>query len=150
MKKIVYCLSLCCMIAMAACEKSKDVVEDETVPTEARYYPVSTNALVDMSDNKAIDKRVYDKGVTFNTELQYFSEGTIKEINLYRTIGSGSREQIFNSAYKPAFSSIKRLDTILVAYTVPDTTSKTKIKLEYEILNTNNLNVIRTATIEVK
>lgn len=149
-------LALCTLTAMAACEKSKyDFVRDNSSPTGIGYAPVSSNGLLDMATQKTLatsrtDATAYDAGASFTTELQFFSESAIKEINLYNTVGAGAREKFSTSPYQKAFSQTKRLDTLLVPYTLPAGTSGTVIKLDYEILNQNNLNVIRTIFVKLK
>ncbi len=137
---------------LAGCTKSKDFLANNTQPTGVGTYPISTNALVDMADNSALNNKQYTAGSSFNTELQItILPSPVKETNLYTTVGTGSRTKMLTIPYASAFSNIKRLDTLLVPYTVPvGTAVGTSIKLEYEVLNQNALNVIRTATIKVK
>ncbi len=136
--------------SIVSCEKSKDYIKDQSV-SMGLYLPVSTNALVDMADNLAINARSYAAGATFKTELQFFSVDPVKEINLYETIGTGAKNKVNTYPYASAYSNIKKLDTLLVPYTVGAAlTSGTSIKLDYEILNVNTKSVVRTATIKVK
>lgn len=60
-----------------------------------------------------------------------------------------SRTQVFNMPYASSFSQVKRLDTLLVPYTVPTVASNTGIKLKYEIVNQNALKLTRIAWIWV-
>ena len=140
------------MIAAAlvvACKKSQDINRDYTIPTGKGSYPVSTNALVDLSTNRNLGTVNLAGGYTFNTELQYFSQDPIKEINFYSTIGSGVRTKINTIPYASAYSNIKKLDTLLIPYTIPTgQTAGTSIKLEYEIVNQNTLNLVRTVTVK--
>ena len=51
----------------------------------------------------------------------------------------------------PAFSNSKRLDTLLVSYTIPtEPASNTVIRLDYEIKNQNSLSATRTAYVKVQ
>jgi hypothetical protein len=133
-----------------SCTKSKDFIADNTTPTGVGYRPVSTNPLRDLAAAANLDGRSYTVGSSFTTEIQFFSESPVKEINLYTTIGTGARTKIGTWPYAAAFSQVKRMDTLLVTYTMPAAPVTTKIKLEYEILNQNALNLIRTATVTVK
>ena len=133
-----------------SCTKSKDFIADNTTPTGIGSRPVSTNPLRDLAAAANLDGRTYTVGSSFTTEIQFFSESPIKEINLYNTIGSGARTKIGTWPYAPAYSQIKRMDTLLVTYTMPAAPVSTKIKLEYEILNQNALNLIKTATVTVR
>jgi hypothetical protein len=134
----------------ASCKKSKDFIADESTHSGG-YLPVSTNALVDMADNLAINARAYAAGASFKTELQFFSIDPVKEINLYETVGAGTKTKLTTWPYASAYSSIKKLDTLLVPYTVNATlASGTSIKLDFEILNLNTKSLVRTATIKVK
>jgi hypothetical protein len=140
-------------VAFVACKKNDDFVKENVTDTGVGYYPLSANTLVDMTvtPNTNINNASYAAGATFKTELQFVSQSPVKEINLYATVGAGVRSKVVRLDYAPAFSSIKGTDTLLVAYTVPTNQPVgTSIKLEYEILNQNGLNIIRTATIKTK
>ncbi len=152
MKNITYIIILFVAAAasFASCEKSKNFIADESTPTGA-YLPVSTNALVDVANNTTIGTTAtstkYAPGAEVKTELQFFSVDAIKEINLYSTVGTGARNKINTYPYTKAYSPIKKLDTLLVPYSVPaGTASGTTIKLDYEILNVNTKSVVRTAS----
>lgn len=133
----------------AACKKSQDINRDYAVPTGKGSYPVSSNTLVDMSTNKNLGTVNLNGGYTFSTELQYFSQEPVKEINLYSTVGSGARTKVTTIPYAPAYSNLKKLDTLLVPYTIPTgQAAGTSIRLEYEIVNQNTLNLIRTVTVK--
>jgi hypothetical protein len=143
--------------ALYACDKKHDFIRDNTTPTGIGSAPISTNALIDITavPTKSLgtstgSATVYATGTTFKTELQFFSASPIKEINLYNTIGAGTRTKANTIPYAAAFSATKRLDTLVVPYTIPAAPSATTIKLEYEILNQNSLNVIRTVYVKVQ
>ncbi|MEP6711414.1 MAG: hypothetical protein ABJA37_03305 [Ferruginibacter sp.] len=136
-----------------SCKKSNDFIGDNTTPTSVGYRPAFTNPLRDVATTASINGASYFANTTFTTELQFFSQSPIQEINLYNTIGAGTRTKVSSSPYQAAFSQIKHTDTLRVSYTTPAYAIApigTKIKLEYEVLNTNTLNVIQTATITIK
>jgi hypothetical protein len=151
MKNITYFFILISMAAViASCKKPIDFVVNGSTRSGGQL-PVSSNTLVDMLDNVAISGRKYAAGTTFKTEIQFYSVDAVQEINLYETIGAGTRNKVADYPYVPAYSPIKKLDTLLVPYTVGAAlASGTSIKLEYEILNVNTLNLVRPATITVK
>lgn len=145
--KSLYAMLALVLIA-GACKKSQDINRDYAVATGKGSLPVSSNALLDLSTNKTLGTVTLSGGYGFSTELQYFSQDPIKEINLYSTVGSGTRTKVNTLAYAPAYSMIKKLDTLLVSYTIPSgLAAGTKIKLEYEILNQNTLNLLRAVTV---
>jgi hypothetical protein len=110
---------------LMACEKSVDFIGDNTTVTGVGSYPIS--------------------------ELWYFSNTPIREINLYATVGAGARTKVFTKPYAPSFSAIKRSDTLLIPYTVPAATpSNTGIKLDFEILNENALSLVRSGWLRVQ
>ncbi len=155
MKKIILYSTAAFLLGIAACKKSVDFIADNTT-TGTGFIPVSTNALIDFnnSPNRTLTSTlgsstpVYPGGTLLKVELQYFSQSPIREIVLYETVGSGSRTQVATIPYAPAFSTIKRLDTLLVPYTVPaSAAANTGIKLEYEIVNQNTLKLTRTGWI---
>lgn len=153
MKNYFFMLVISGILISASCKKSQDIIRDNAVPTGAGSYPVSTNTLQDVVaiPNVTLGNVPLKGGYSFKTELQYFSSDPVKEINLYTTIGSGARSKVFTVPYASAYSINKRLDTLLVPYTVPTgLAAGTSIKLDYEILNQNNLNLVRTATIKTQ
>jgi hypothetical protein len=141
----------------ASCKKSVDFIADNTYETGVGSIPVSTNPLTDLITNRALTATLtastprFNAGTAISVELQYFSQSPVKEINLYATVGAGARVKVSTQPYQSAFSQVKRLDTLLVPYTVPlGTASNTGIKLEYEILNANTLSLLRTGWIRVQ
>ena len=151
MKNTVIILSIITTgILVSACEKSKDFVAENSTPTGVGSRPVSSNPLRITGTATALDAAKIAAGNTVTTELQFFSESPVKEINLYSTISAGTRTKVSTYPYQAAFSAFKGADTLLVPYTVPaGLSSNTSIKLEYEILNVNALNLVRSATIKV-
>jgi hypothetical protein len=150
MKRLFIILIIFCTTFFVACDKNNDFLEQNTTATGVGYAPVSNNTLQDVTANPVKNlgtttssATVYPAGANFKTELTFFSQSPVKEINLYNTIGSGARTLVGTWPYAPAFSNAKRLDTLLVPYTVPTATSGTVIKLEYEIKNVNALSVVR-------
>lgn len=151
MKRNLFYTIIAAALITGACKKSQDINRDYAIPTGKGSYPVSSNALVDLSTNKTLGTDSLKAGYMVTTELQYFSQDPVKEINLYNTVGNGARTKIPTQPYAAAYSNIKKLDTLLIPYTVPTGLSQgTKIKLEYEIVNQNALNLVRTYTITTK
>lgn len=149
MKKNLLYTIIATTLIVAACKKSQDITRDYAIPTGKGSYPASTNTLVDMSTNRSLGTVNLAGGYTFSTELQYFSQEPVKEINFYSTVGTGARTKITTIPYAPAYSNLKKLDTLLIPYTIPTgQAAGTSIKLEYEIVNQNALNLIRTVTVK--
>ena len=146
-----YIVVLFVIAGLVACAKNDDFIAENASETGVGYYPLSANTLVDMATNTNINNASYTGGTTFKTELQFISQSPVKEINLYNTIGSTARTKVATFPYASAPSKIKGTDTLLVPYTVPTgLAAGTSIRLEYEILNINGLNIIRSATIRTK
>ena len=141
-------------LAVSACKENVDFVAENVVHTGVGYYPVSTNTLTDIATKANIPAAAgYDKDQLITWELQYWSLSPIKEINLYETIGTGTRTLKANYPYKAAYSTLKAADTLIITYRVPVApivATGTNIKLETEIVNANTLNLLRTVTIKVK
>jgi hypothetical protein len=147
----LYILFLFVIAGLIACAKNDDFIAENVSETGVGYYPLSANTLVDMATNTNINNASYAGGTTFRTELQFISQSPVKEINLYNTIGTTARTKVATFPYASAPSKIKGTDTLLVPYTVPTGLAVgTSIRLEYEILNVNGLNIIRAATIRTK
>ncbi|MBN8782098.1 MAG: hypothetical protein ABS85_12025 [Sphingobacteriales bacterium SCN 48-20] len=137
---------LIAILALAACDKSHDFIRDNASPTGLGYAPVSNNTLQNVVPTPPVNlgtsaatATAFAAGATFRTELQYFSQSPVKEIQFYNTIGAGTRTQVAVYPYASAFSQSKRLDTLLIPYTIPTAASGTVIKLEIDILNENGL-----------
>jgi hypothetical protein len=153
MRKYFIVVIIAGIIITGACKKSQDIIKDDTSPTGVGSYPVSTNTLQDVTVNPNITLGTValKGGYTLKAELQYFSSDPVKEVNLYTTVGTGTRTKVLTIPYASAYSTIKKLDTLLVPYSVPTgLTAGTAIKLEYEILNQNTLNLLRPVTIKTQ
>ncbi|WP_207434105.1 hypothetical protein [Sabulibacter ruber] len=141
---------------LTACYDEPDFIKDNTTPTGVGSAPVSANELRDLNTNAAISTSnnatttKYTAGTEIRYELQFFSESPVKEINVYETVGTGQRTKVRTYPYQPAFSKTDRTDTLIVSYTVPQAPVDTNVKIETEVLNQNNLNVIRTLWIRLK
>jgi hypothetical protein len=158
MKKltITACMALAASL-WVACDERQDFIRDNVEPTGVGSIPISNNTLQDVTatplktlGTTVAGATVYPAGSSFKTELTYFSESPIKEINLYTTVGAGTRTLTTTIPYAPAFSTNKKLDTMLVPYTVPAAATGTVVKLEYQILNENSLNAIRTTYVKLQ
>jgi len=140
----------------SACTKSKDFTPDNSTPTGVGYTPVSANPLQDvtLTPPKALgttttSATVYPAGSTFKTELTFFSQSPVKETTLSQTM-AGTKTLVTTIPYAPAFSQNKRLDTLLMPYTLPSAASGTVIRLDYQITNVNALNIVRTVYVKVQ
>lgn len=155
MKK--YIPFLVAVLIFSACDKSHDFIRDNTSPTGVGYAPVSNNTLQNVVPTPPVNlgtstgtASAFAAGATFRTELQYFSQDPVQEIQVFNTIGAGTRTQIATYPYASAFSQSKRLDTLLIPYTMPSAASGTVIKLEIDILNENGLRLPAPRTAYVK
>ena len=149
-------LLLTIITGVVACTKSKDLTQDNTKPTGVGYAPVSANPLQDVTAipiktlaTTTGSAAAYAAGSMFKTELTFFSQSPIKETTLSATI-AGTKTLVTTIPYAPAYSKNKSLDTLLVTYTVPTATSGTVIRLDYQIMNVNTLNIVRTVYVKVQ
>jgi hypothetical protein len=156
MKQLLYII-LFAALGFAGCKKSVDFIADNTDLTGTGSYPISANPITDIATARTLTTSLtsatprFLAGAALSMELQYFSESPIKEVNLFATVGAGARTQVFNKPYSASFSAIKRVDTLLVPYTVPaGTPASTGIKLEFQILNQNTLSLTRTVWLRVQ
>ena len=158
MKKIALytCLLAFGAMSLTSCYDEPDFIADNTTPTGLGSAPVSANDLFDLATNTTIsttnnaNTRQYAPGTEIRYELQFFSESPVKEINVYQTVGSTARTKVKTYPYAPAFSKTDRTDTLVVSYTVPQAPVGTNVRIETEVLNQNNLNVIRTLWIRIR
>ncbi|RNI22433.1 hypothetical protein [Rufibacter latericius] len=143
-------------LLLTACYDEPDFIKDNTTPTGKGSAPVSANDLRDLSTNTSISTSnnastsQYTAGTQIRYELQFFSQSPVKEINVYETVGAGTRTKVSTYPYVPAFSQTDRTDTLIVTYTVPQAPVGTNVKIETEVLNQNNLSVLRTLWIRLK
>ncbi|MFC6996988.1 hypothetical protein [Rufibacter roseus] len=158
MKKITLYLSLIAFSAfsLTACYDEPDFIADNTTPTGVGSAPVSGNELRNLATNTNFstannaNTNKFAPGTELRYELQFFSESPIKEINVYETVGAGTRTKVKTYPYVPAFSKTDRTDTLIVSYTVPQAPTGTNVKVDTEVLNQNNLNVVRSFWLRVE
>lgn len=158
MKKLPFYISLIALSAfsLTACYDEPDFIKDNTTPTGVGSVPVSANELRNLATNTILstdnnaNTNQFSPGAEIRYELQFFSESPIKEINVYETVGSGTRTKVKTYPYAPAFSKTDRTDTLVVAYTVPQAPVGTNVKVDTEILNQNNLNIVRSFWVRIK
>lgn len=140
----------------AACEKSQDFHRDTVSATGVGYAPVSNNTLTDYNASpirnlgtSSAGASSYAASTNLNVELTFFSQSPVKETNFYNTIGSGVKTLVATYPYASAFSVKKGVDTLMVPYTIPPSAAAgTVIRLDYEVVNQNNLKVTRTAYVK--
>lgn len=137
-------------MAITACKKNPNFIADNAIPTGVGSYPISANTLIDIGilpsavlPTASSTNVAFSIGRTLKYELQYFSQSPIKEINIYETIGTGTRNKIKTYPYAAAYSLAKATDTLIINYTVPTAIVGTTVKVETEVLNQNSLNVLR-------
>lgn len=160
MKNILFISLLITMATcILSCEKSRDFVTDNTEETGKGYRPVSGNTLQYMNSftNRSVNlatssgsATVFPADTTFHTELQFFSQSPVKQIELYNTVGSDPKTLVATWPYTAAFSDLKRIDTLLVPYTMPAVAPGTVIRLDYDILNENGLRLLSPRTVYVR
>jgi hypothetical protein len=158
MKNIAFyiCLLALGSFSLTACYDEPDFIKDNTTPTGVGSAPVSANDLRDLGTNTLISTvnnastSQYTVGSQIRFELQFFSESPVKEINVYQTVGAGARTKVQTYPYVAAYSKQDRTDTLIVSYTVPQAPVGTNVRIETEVLNQNNLNVLRTLWIRIK
>jgi hypothetical protein len=100
----------------------------------------------------------YTTGQTISFELQFLSYAPIREIALIqlatRRVGTSTATTVdtaivSRTPYMAAFSQTKQCDTLLMSYTVPDSTRLTRLNLVNVrvgvlVVNQNNLSKLRT------
>lgn len=141
------------LIISVSCYDEKDTVAELITTTEKGFYPVSANTFVDLTNGGNITtNRIYAPNVNISFELQYWSVDPVQEINIYTTVGTGSKTKVFSKSYSEiaAYSALKSADTLIVAYKTPAVVAETNVRLDVEIINQNTLSLTRTLTIKAK
>lgn len=147
--KLIYSIAILSLALLTACyDDDSNPVEDLST-LEPGHVPVSANTFVDLLNPDS--KFTYRGGTALAFELVYWSDDPVKEINLYQSVGAGSKEQISHAPYGDvaAFSKIKSADTLVFRYTAPVVVEKTTIKFDIEIINENMRSLKRTLSITV-
>jgi hypothetical protein len=128
---IIACLFCIGLVGASSCYKEKNWL-DENVNSTNRFFPnIFFNTL---------DSANYPKGFAVRCNFEYWSQDKIKEIRIYDSIGTAARKVVATLAYTPAYSAIKKSDTLLYQYVVPATAaSGTTIRLDAVVENENGL-----------
>ncbi|MBT1688201.1 hypothetical protein [Dawidia soli] len=142
--------TLILLAGLSACYEEDDndkVLFDHATPGKG-YYPVSANTFTNLNNPTNTTWR-YTGGSELALELVYWTEDQVKEINMYASVGTGTREKIYTGQYAAiaAFSRMKSADTLVLRYTVPTVAAETTVKLEMEIINENTLTLTRTRNV---
>lgn len=88
-----------------------------------------------------LDSATFSKGSSVRCNLEYWSKDAIKEIQIYDSIGTAARKLVATIPYAPAYSTIKKSDTLIYQYTVPaSAASNATIRLDAVAVGANGLN----------
>jgi hypothetical protein len=113
MKYLNKLLLLCLIVSLAACYEEKNFFDENTTATDKTVPFIYVYAL---------DSATFTPGTKARVLLEFFCKEPLKEIRLHQSIGtviSGTRTLVTTESYKPAFSQIRQMDTLVLTYTVP-------------------------------
>lgn len=115
---------------LSSCYEEDPWLEDNITSTGEKFPVIYMNEF---------ESGTYSSGDVVEVVLEFFSEGELDKIVLYETIGNSEKRKVSESAYVPAFSERKALDTLALSYTVPVVADTVDIVLSAEAINTNGL-----------
>jgi hypothetical protein len=106
-----------------ACTKQGDFIDEGRVGDGVHYYPVIlNNDWTDTLSGKRLNKRdtVFSAGQKIAFELDYFSEDTIKSLQVWGGESAQSLEKILDIPFDSSLYSVtKQVDTVLFEFTLP-------------------------------
>ena len=133
------------------CSKSTGFINTSLVKSGVSFYPVSNNLLVDTATGKSINGGIFTAGDTLSFEVDYFSQDSVKEVDLYAGI-NGADSLITRLPYSDSyFSFLKLMDTVLLRYAIPTLIpSGSKGNLIIQIMDANSLEITRNASFGIQ
>lgn len=119
-------------IMLSSCFEEDNFLDDNLTLT-GNHFPVIASFSVDTKSVYVINEVVTD------AILSYWTEGSIKQINVYNTIGSGTKDIVSTTPYSANFIDSLRTDVFVFDYDIPNVEPRTSIKIEVEVENVNGL-----------
>ncbi len=113
MKILRHFICLIVLISLvSSCYKEKDFWADNATITDKAVPFIYMYAL---------DSASFTPGTKARILLEFYCKDGLKELRLHQSLAtiSGARTQVSTEAYKPAFSQIRQMDTLVLSYTVP-------------------------------
>jgi hypothetical protein len=115
MKILKYFICIILLVTVASsCYKEQDFWADNVTVTDKAVPFIYMYAL---------DSTTFTPGTKARVLLDFYCKDPWKEIRLHQSIGTtiaaGTRTLLSTEAYKPAYSQIRQMDTLVLSYTVP-------------------------------
>ncbi len=113
MKVLRHFMCLVLLVSLASsCYKEKDFWADNVTITDKAVPFIYMYAL---------DSTTFTPGTKARVLLEFYCKDPLKEIRLHQSLATitGARTLISTEAYKPAYSAIRQMDTLVLSYTVP-------------------------------
>ena len=118
---------------VSSCYKKQDYWEDNVTITDKAVpfiymYPLDSTTFLPGSKARVI--------------LEFYCKDPLKEIRLYQggTTITANRTLLLTEAYKPAYSALRQMDTLVLSYTVPaGNPANTTIFLHGEAVTTKDI-----------
>lgn len=113
MKELRHFILLLLVVGVASsCYKKQDFWEENVTVTDKAVPFIYMYAL---------DSTTFTPGTKARVLLEFYCKDPLKEIRLYQggTTITAARTLLGTEAYKPAYSAIRQMDTLVLSYTVP-------------------------------
>ncbi|MHB1922290.1 MAG: hypothetical protein ACYCOO_08640 [Chitinophagaceae bacterium] len=145
-------MASCLLTALVSCHKQVNFINEGRVANGINFYPVSVNPLQDLKNGGELYYgRVYPPGDTIQFELQFFSQDSIQEIDLFTKLGNGPEKNVFTWDYQPQFSHSAEMDTLVITYVIPSPmATPTSLLINPRIVNINQLYLERPFSLNIQ
>jgi hypothetical protein len=113
MKILKYFICIILLVSVASsCYKEQDFWADNVTVTDKAVPFIFMYAL---------DSTTFTPGTKARVLLEFYCKDPLKEIRLHQSLAAitGARTLLTTEAYKPAYSQIRQMDTLVLSYTVP-------------------------------
>lgn len=117
-------------MVLSSCFEEDNFLDDNLTLT-GNFFPVVADLDVDTKSSYIINEIISD------IFISYWTEGTLKQINVYNTPSGGVRELVSSTPHVPNFIDSLRTDVLVFDYAIPDVEPRTSVNVEVEVENEN-------------
>ncbi|MDZ7878978.1 MAG: hypothetical protein U5L45_14950 [Saprospiraceae bacterium] len=132
LRSFILFIAVVCLVS--SCYKEQDFWADNVTVTDKAVPFIYMYAL---------DSTTFTPGTKARVLLEFYCKDPLKEIRLHQSTGTSianARTLISTTPYKPAYSAIRQMDTLVLSYTVPaGNPANTTIFLHGEAVSTKDV-----------
>lgn len=116
-------------VMLFSCFEEDNFLDDNLTLTE-NYFPVVADFY--------LEEDSYAVGASAQAITVFWSEGPIRELQLYATVGGAAETLVSTTPYTANLVDSVRADVMVIPYTVPNVASGTSIDLRVLVVNEND------------